>query len=354
MTAARWLAVVAVLAAAPVTAQPSLDRPPTLGGTWVPERGVVRFDFLHRFYVTPSPNSGVVNFPTFTLATGVASRLGLGMRYSTRSETQGENDEAEVYGRWQALARGPVRVSLTPAYNTAARSVDGEVAVDWTRGRVTLSGAVRGMSRPYGDADAGLRSAIAAGAVLRLNDYVAVGGDVASLLDAASTESPAWSAGLLLVIPGSPHTFSLHVSNVDANTIQGSSREGRHRLSTAKPLYGFEFTVPIHLARFAPWFGSGRRAAAADAPGPEVAVAAQVEMRDYRYQRDTVYVAAGQAVRWTNADPVEHTVTFAPGGPPSSGNLGARDAFVARFDRPGTYAYHCVPHPFMKGVVVVR
>ena len=27
---------------------------------------------------------------------------------------------------------------------------------------------------------------------------------------------------------------------------------------------------------------------------------------------------------------------------------------VHTFDRPGTYAFHCDPHPFMKGVIVVR
>jgi plastocyanin len=28
--------------------------------------------------------------------------------------------------------------------------------------------------------------------------------------------------------------------------------------------------------------------------------------------------------------------------------------FILRFDRPGIWAYHCTPHPFMRGVIVVR
>ena len=63
-------------------------------------------------------------------------------------------------------------------------------------------------------------------------------------------------------------------------------------------------------------------------------------------------VAVGEAVRWTNADPLEHSVTFDDG--PDSGRLAQRATFVRRFDRAGTYTYHCTPHPYMKGVVVVR
>jgi plastocyanin len=314
MTPARWLVAVAVLAPAPLAlaaAQTMLDRPPNLGGTWVPEPGVLRFDFLHRFWI-PEGSSNLVNYPTFTFAIGLPSRLAAGLRYATHSSTAGS-----------------------------------PVETDWTRGRVTLAAAARAMSNAFRTDRA--RGAVAGGVLLRVNDYVALSGDVAGMLDPDPGEDPAWSAGLLLVIPGSPHTFSLHASNVTVNTIQGSSRRGT--TFTSKPLYGFEFTIPLHLNRFAPWFGGGRRVAAAASVAD---AAATVEMREYRFQRDTVYLSAGQAVRWVNRDPVEHTVTFSQGGPPSSGNLRAGDAFVARFERPGTYAYSCIPHPFMKGVVVVR
>ena len=38
----------------------------------------------------------------------------------------------------------------------------------------------------------------------------------------------------------------------------------------------------------------------------------------------------------------------------SSPEIAGRGAFSRRFDRPGTYAYACAPHPFMRGVVIVR
>ena len=67
----------------------------------------------------------------------------------------------------------------------------------------------------------------------------------------------------------------------------------------------------------------------------------------------TVTVGVGQSVRWVNDDPVEHTITF-DGSEPGSPLVPQNGTFVHRFDRAGTYTYHCTPHPFMKGVVVVR
>ena len=190
--------------------------------------------------------------------------------------------------------------------------------------------------------------------MLRLNNYVALGGDVASILSPDSTEKAAWSAGLLFVIPGSPHTFSLHASNVMVNTTEGSSKRGSF-FGLAKVVYGFEFTIPIHFARFAPWFhGQPKPAvtgnAAPSATGP---VAAEVRVGAYRFTTDSIVVSAGQAVRWVNGDPVEHTVTF-DSGEPGSPLISPNGTWAHRFDRPGRYAYHCTPHPFMTGAVIVR
>jgi len=339
----------AASAGAPLGAQVVLDRPPNLTGTWVAEPGVVQFNFLHRFYVSPSPTFGVTNFPTFTFATGLPAQLGLGIHYSTRSETPGHINEIELFARWRASS-GPFSLAVTPAWNGASKSADGEVSAEWTYRHVTLSGAVRGMSKPFGTSKA--RAALAGGAVLRLNDYVAVGGDVASFVNPESGEAAAWSAGLLFVIPGSPHTFSLHASNVGVNTIEGSSRRGS-LFGLTKVLYGFEFTIPLHLKRFSPWFHkTPKPVALGGAAG--ATIAAEVRMSSVKFIGDTVTVAAGQAVRWTNADPVEHTVTFDGAIEAGSPVIPPNASYVHRFDKPGTYPYHCTPHPFMKGVVVVR
>ena len=180
--------------------------------------------------------------------------------------------------------------------------------------------------------------------MIRLNQYVALSGDFAKLLGGDTTA--AWSAGIQFQIPGSPHTFALEVSNVGANTFQGSSRGGT---PLSPRLYGFEFTIPLHLSRFGPWFhpGSGL---ATGVTGP---AAATVDVVSLHFSTDTVRIAVGQVVRWVNKDPLDHTVTFEVDGP-ASGPIPAKGSYAVRFDRAGTYPYHCTPHPFMRGVVVVQ
>lgn len=347
------VSVLSLSLAVPLPAQSLLFRSPNLFGTWVPEPGVVQFNFLHRFYVAGAPSHTVSNFPTFTLAVGLPAHLGLGMRYATHSDAlvgSGAN-ETELYVRWQRQFGGsrPFTLAVTPAYNTAAKSLDGEVGLDWTTGPLTLQGAVRGMSKAYGIDTA--RLALAGGAVVRLNSYVGLSGDVASLLSTRPGESVAWSVGLVFAIPSSPHTFSLQASNVDVNTIEGSSRKGPVAMAIHKPIYGFEFTIPLHLSRFGAWFHKSTKAAVAgDASAP---VAATVTMGAMKFRSDTIVISVGQAVRWNNADPLGHTVTF-DNGEPGSALIDPNGSYVHRFDRAGTFTYHCTPHPFMKGVVVVR
>jgi len=77
-------------------------------------------------------------------------------------------------------------------------------------------------------------------------------------------------------------------------------------------------------------------------------------MAAVKFGKDTVVILRGQAVRWTNRDPVEHTVTFDGAAEPGSPVIPPNGSYVHRFDKPGTYTYHCTPHPFMKGTVIVR
>jgi plastocyanin len=341
------------LLAAPLSAQSLLYRSPNLGGTWTPDGGVVQFNFVHRFYVAPAASGHkVTNFPTFTVAAGLGQRIAVGVHYGSNSLVSlspYHPNEAEVYARYRvvgATAGVPgLAVAVTPAYNSAAQSADGELSVDYTRGSFTLSGAVRGMSHPLRNPDP--RAALAAGAVWRLTDYVALSADVGSLL--GPTTRAAWSAALAFVIPSSPHTFSLQASNATTSTIEGNSK------GFTKILYGFEFTIPLHLSRFRPWFHRPERVVRINQPLMNAAAAAEVVIEGLRFGSDTVTVSAGQIVKWVNRDNFEHTVTFnAPDAAHLSGALSPKGELAIRFDQPGTYPYHCLPHPTMKGVVVVK
>jgi plastocyanin len=335
-------------------AQSLLYRPPNLGGTWVPDGAVVQFNFVHRFYVDPAPDHAVVNFPNFTFAAGVGHQLAVGARFATRSLLVGagsgsnSSNETELYGRWRLYGtegHPGFGVAITPAYNLLAKSVDGELGLDWTRGRLTLHGAARAMSRRLGE-QGNAAGAFATGFNARLTDYVALSADLGSFV--SPTVRAAWSAAVNFLIPGSPHTFSLQASNAISGTIQGNS-EG---ISSPKNvLYGFEFTIPLHLKRFSPWFHGRPKPVALGAP-VGTPVAGEIRIASLKFPGDTLRIAAGQSVRWVNGDPVEHTVTFdaEPGSPP----IPPSGSYVHRFEKPGTYTYHCTPHPFMTGVIIVR
>jgi plastocyanin len=62
-----------------------------------------------------------------------------------------------------------------------------------------------------------------------------------------------------------------------------------------------------------------------------------------------VDVRAGDTVVWRNTGTMAHTVTAdAFDSPVDPGKT-----FSRLFDTPGVYAYHCTPHPWMKGIVRV-
>src|SRR5579859_7794229 len=93
------------------------------------------------------------------------------------------------------------------------------------------------------------------------------------------------------------------------------------------------------------------------APAPvAVAPAGQsmaVSIAKFAFVPATITISAGQSITWTNADPVDHTTT-SDTQVWDSGSLGPNANFTTTFSQPGTYAYHCTIHPFIRGTVVVQ
>lgn len=79
----------------------------------------------------------------------------------------------------------------------------------------------------------------------------------------------------------------------------------------------------------------------------------EVEIEDFAYVSATVTIKAGTTVTWENKDKVQHTVT-SDSGLFDSGLLAKGVAFSYTFTEPGTYTYHCAPHPNMKGTIIVE
>lgn len=91
-------------------------------------------------------------------------------------------------------------------------------------------------------------------------------------------------------------------------------------------------------------------------PSKETPVTGVTEVRieDFAFVPANIIVDVGTAVTWTNYDSVGHTVTSDDGNELDSTLLGKNKSFSHTFDTPGVYAYHCAPHPYMRGLVTVR
>jgi amicyanin len=76
------------------------------------------------------------------------------------------------------------------------------------------------------------------------------------------------------------------------------------------------------------------------------------------FNPSSVTVKKGGAVTWFNMDTIEHTVTSGTHeqetGLFDSGLLGHMQSFSFTFTETGTYEYHCDPHPWMSGTVIVE
>jgi plastocyanin len=78
-----------------------------------------------------------------------------------------------------------------------------------------------------------------------------------------------------------------------------------------------------------------------------------VEITDFKFVPATLDVAKGTSVTVTNDDTTTHTATADDGGF-DTGDVNPGSSKTITLDKPGTYAYHCTIHPFMKGTIVVK
>lgn len=79
----------------------------------------------------------------------------------------------------------------------------------------------------------------------------------------------------------------------------------------------------------------------------------KVDIKDFKFVAPDVTVKKGGSINWTNSDDTDHTAT-ADDKSFDTGTLHQGDSKAATFDKPGTYSYTCLFHPFMKGRVVVQ
>jgi plastocyanin len=338
------------LGATALHAQSVLDATPNVGGaSWVAPVGVVQFNMLHRFDVGPAPTHKVTNVPSLVFAYGLTDFLSAGLTYGSNSDlVQAVPNEWEFFGRFAALSQhhgGPVDAVIQGGYNNAARSGDFALTLARTVGRVRLLGTGVLLSHAF-DSSA-TRGVVGGGALVRITSGLALAGDASMLLDRRASEDVAWSAGIQLGVARTPHSLSLHASNVGTRTLAGIAR------GTGAVRYGFEYSIPITIARYTRRAPRVTPPAAATPSAPASGEATVVEIRSLKFGKSRLEVRPGTTVEWRNQDPLVHTVT-ATDGSFNSGDIPPGGAWRHRFDSPGTYEVHCTPHPFMRAIVTVR
>ena len=386
LTACAVLGAGVAVSHSPLPAQSVAERTPNLSGGWIAERGVIQFNFVHRFELSDPPLRKLTNVPTFHVMTGLGRSIMAGFAYAPNSQVvAGIPNEWELLARarpWAQRSGAAADVALQTGYNVATLSFDNELQVARQFGPVRALAA----GRVFVGGDSTWFAA-AAGVVVRVSPAVAIAGDIASRSTREQGEGVAWSAGLQLGVPYTPHSFSIHATNVNSVTLQGTTRATRTRV-------GFEYTVPITLARYRPpqaehrLTASDRRQAgilrgtvrpfatpsagrsrlraehvaaafsraafleATDPAAPAGSDTVRVMIRSLKFGSSPLQVATGTTVVWVNEDVVAHSVT-SEDSTFDSGLIqpGARWARV--FARAGTFSYACTPHPFMRGRVVV-
>ena len=120
--------------------------------------------------------------------------------------------------------------------------------------------------------------------------------------------------------------------------------------------WGFEFTIPVSLGRY---FGARitpepvTQTAQTTGYTPYSTPDVVATIRNLAFTPARIEVEVGTTIEWRNEDQVDHTVTAIQGAW-DSGIIAPGTTWQRTFDTPGTFEFICTPHPFMKGVIVVR
>ena len=87
--------------------------------------------------------------------------------------------------------------------------------------------------------------------------------------------------------------------------------------------------------------------------GPVVPDPVSISISGFKYEPQSITVKKGTKVIWTNLDSSSHTVTGDTLAGPTSSLLPEGGTYSYTFNTPGTYPYHCSPHPSMTGTITV-
>ena len=81
-----------------------------------------------------------------------------------------------------------------------------------------------------------------------------------------------------------------------------------------------------------------------------------VAIRNFAFHPDSIAVPAGATVTWVNCEDVgqEPHTTTSDNAVWNSSDLNPGQRFSHTFATTGAFPYHCTPHPFMLGKIIVQ
>jgi plastocyanin len=129
-----------------------------------------------------------------------------------------------------------------------------------------------------------------------------------------------------------------------------SNRSSPHPNSLLVHLQRLALTLAIVLGFVLGGCSGPAPSSPAAAPGSGTV---QVTIRGLAYEPSALDIPAGTTVTWVNEDVAAHDVTSVDGSF-ASPTLQQGDDFTWTFPSPGSWAYTCILHPEMTGVVTVR
>jgi len=105
--------------------------------------------------------------------------------------------------------------------------------------------------------------------------------------------------------------------------------------------------------------GSGPVSGAAECRVPVTVIDSMhyiIAIRDFAFHPDSLKVPPGATVTWVNCEDVgqEPHTTTSDSSVWNSPDLSSGSRFSHTFAAAGGFPYHCTPHPFMTGKVVVQ
>jgi plastocyanin len=84
----------------------------------------------------------------------------------------------------------------------------------------------------------------------------------------------------------------------------------------------------------------------------EMTEGSATDINSWGFTPPDITISAGQSVTWKNSGSLAHTATAA-GGQFDTGMVAPGESKTVTLSSPGTIAYACTPHPWMKGTLTV-